>query len=84
MTEEALTVEASMYESIPAVFGGDRVLFSSSPPSGCDQALVVGGVFGTEDIVEGVGFQALLRAVLIDGNPWVTGTDGEKYMGNRP
>ena len=56
MTEEALTVEASMYESIPAVFGGDRVLFSSSPLSGCDRALVGGGVFGTEDIVEGVGF----------------------------
>ena len=83
MTDEALTAEASGYESFPAIFGGDRVFFSSSPPFGCDQALVVGGVSGTEDIVEGVGFQALLRAVLTDGSPWVTGIEREKYMGNR-
>ncbi|KAL6327470.1 hypothetical protein AAG906_020066 [Vitis piasezkii] len=57
MTEEALTAEASRYESIPDVFGGDRVLFSSSPLSGCDRVLVVGGVLGTEVIDEGVGPQ---------------------------
>ncbi|KAL6349008.1 hypothetical protein AAG906_033664 [Vitis piasezkii] len=69
MTDEALTAEASRYESFPAVFGGDQVFFSSSPSSGCDRALVVGG--------------APLRAVLTDGSLWVTGTEGEKYMGNR-
>ncbi|RVW68828.1 hypothetical protein CK203_061584 [Vitis vinifera] len=56
MTEEALTAEASRYESIPAVFGGDRVLFSSSP----------------------------LLGVIGLWCPWVTGIEGEKYMGNRP
>ena len=30
MIDEALTIEASRYESFPAVFGGDRVFFSSS------------------------------------------------------
>ena len=56
MTEEALTAEASKYESILDVFGGDRVLFSSSPLSGCDRVLVVGGVLGMEVIDEGVGY----------------------------
>ena len=56
MTDEALTAETSMCKSIPVAFGEDRVLFSSSPFSGCDRALVVGGVSRTEDTVEGVGF----------------------------
>ena len=84
MTKEALTTEASRYESIPVVFGGDWVLFSFSPLSGCDRALVEGGVLGMEDIDKGVGHQAPLRAVLTDGNLWVMGTEGEKNMGNRP
>ena len=45
---------------------------------------MVGGVSGTEDIVEEVGFQAPLRAVVTDGRLWVMGTEGEKYMGDRP
>ena len=56
MTEEALSAEASRYESITDVFGGDRVLFSSSPLFGCDRVLVVGGVLGMEVIDEGVGY----------------------------
>ena len=83
MTEEALSAEASRYESITDVFGGDWVLFSSSPLSGCDRAMVVGGVMGTVVIDEGVGFQAPLRAVLTDGSPWETGIEGEKNMGIR-
>ena len=83
MTEEALSAEASRYESIIDVFGGDRVLFSSSPLSGCDRAMVVGGVMGTVVIDEGVGFQAPLRAVLTDGSPWETGIEVEKNMGIR-
>ncbi|RVX14304.1 hypothetical protein CK203_017277 [Vitis vinifera] len=62
MTNEVLTAEASRYESFLTVFGGDQVFFSSSPSSGCDRALVVGGVSGTEDTVEGVGFR--LRCAL--------------------
>ena len=84
MIEEALIAEASRYKSIPAVFGEDWVLFSFSPLFGCDRALVVGGVLGTEDIDKGVGYRAPLRAVLTDSSPWVTGTEGEKNMGNRP
>ena len=45
--------------------------------------MVVGGVTGTVVIDEGVGYQASLRAVLIDGSPWETGTEGEKNMGIR-
>ena len=83
MTEEALSTEASRYESITDVFGGDRVLFSSSPLSGCDQAMVVGGVMGTVVIDEGVGYQAPLRAVLTDDSPWEMGIEEEKNMGIR-
>ncbi|RVW13055.1 Transposon TX1 uncharacterized 149 kDa protein [Vitis vinifera] len=55
MTDDALAAEASRYDSFPAIFGGDRDIFSSTPSSGCDQALVVGGVSGSEgvDTVEG-------------------------------
>ena len=56
MTVEALTTEASRYESIPDVFGGNRVLFSSSPLSRCDWALVVGDVLGKKVIDECVGY----------------------------
>ena len=58
MTDDVLAAEASRYDSFPAIFGGDRDIFSSTPSSGCDQALVVGGVSGSEgvDTVEGVGF----------------------------
>ena len=58
MTDDALATEASRYDSFPAIFGGDWDIFSSTPSSGCDQALVVGGVSGSEgvDTVEGVGF----------------------------
>ena len=45
--------------------------------------MVVGGVMGTVVIDEGVGFQALLRAVLTDGSPWEMGIEGEKNMGIR-
>ena len=83
MTEKALSAEASRYESITDVFGGDWVLFSSSPLSGCDQAMVVGGVTGTVVIEEGVGYQAPLRALLTDGSPWETGTEGGKNRGFR-
>ena len=80
MTEEALLAEASRYKSVTDVFGGDQVLFSSSPLFGCNRAMVVGGVRGTVVIDEGVGYQAPLRAVLTDGSPWETGTEGGKNM----
>ena len=76
ITDEALAVEASRYDSFPAVFGGDRDFFSSSPSSGFDRALVVGDFSssGGVDTVEGVGFQAPLCVVLTDGSPWVMET----------
>ncbi|RVX19762.1 hypothetical protein CK203_005385 [Vitis vinifera] len=39
-----------------------------------------GGVRGTVVIDEGIGYQAPLRAVLTDGSPWETGTEGGKNM----
>ena len=42
--------------------------------------MVVGGVRGTVVIDEGIGYQAPLRAVLTDGSPWETGTEGGKNM----
>ena len=83
LTDKALIAEASRYESFPTIFGGDQDIFSSSTSYGCDRALVVGVVYGSEDTVEGVGFQAPLCAVLTDGSPWVMDTEGEKSMGNK-
>ena len=78
MTDEVLAAEASRYDYFPAIFGGDRDIFSSTP-SRCDRALVVGGVSGSKgvDNVEGVGFQAPLCVVLTDGSPWVMDTRGK-------
>ncbi|RVW20304.1 Transposon TX1 uncharacterized 149 kDa protein [Vitis vinifera] len=81
MTEEALSAEASRYEPVIDVLGGDRVHFSSPTLSGCDRAMVVGGVRGPVVIDEGVGYQAPLRALLTDGSPWETGTEGGKNRG---
>ena len=84
MTDEVLAAEASRYDYFPAIFGGDRDIFSSTP-SRCDRALVVGGVSGSKgvDNVEGVGFQAPLCVVLTDGSPWVMDTEGEKSLGDK-
>ncbi|RVW36717.1 hypothetical protein CK203_099199 [Vitis vinifera] len=57
MTEEALSAEASRYEPVTDDLGGDRV-FSSSTLSGCDRAMVVGGV---RVGVEGEVLKLLLR-----------------------
>ncbi|RVX08206.1 hypothetical protein CK203_017772 [Vitis vinifera] len=83
MTEEALSAEASRYEPVTDVLGGDRDFFSSSTLSGCDRAMVVGGVRGTVVIDEDVGYQAPLCAVLTDGSPWETSTEGGKNRGFR-
>ena len=70
ITDEALVVEASRYESFPTIFRGNRDIFSSSPSFGFDRTLVVGDFSGSGgvDIVEEVGFQAPLCDVLTDGS----------------
>ena len=45
--------------------------------------MVVGGVRGTVVIDEDVGYQAPLCAVLTDGSPWETSTEGGKNRGFR-
>ena len=82
ITDEALVTEASRYDSFLSVFGRDQDIFSSTPSSGYDRALVVGEFsgLGEVDVVEGVGFQAPLSAVFTDGNPWVMETKGEKSL----
>ena len=83
MSEEALLAEASRYEPVIDVLGGDRVHFSSSSLSGCDRAMVVGVVRDPVVIDEGDGYHAPLRALLTDGRPWETSTEGGKNRGVR-
>ncbi|RVX17736.1 hypothetical protein CK203_004224 [Vitis vinifera] len=81
ITNEALVAEASRYDSFLFVFGRDQDIFSSTPSSGYDRALVVGEFsgLGEVDVVEGVGFQAPLSAVFIDGNPWEMEVPGSRW-----
>ena len=79
-----LTAKASRYEPYLADFGGVRDFFSSTSSFGCDRALVVRGPSGLDEIVEGVGFQAPLCAMLNDGSPWVMDSEEEQSRGNKP
>ena len=83
MSEEALLAEASKYEPVIDVLGGVRVHFSSSSLSRCDRAMVVGVVRDPVVIDEGDGYHAPLRALLTDGRPWETSTEGGKNRGVR-
>ena len=82
ITNEALVAEASRYDSFLFVFGRDQDIFSSTPSSGYNRALVLGEYsgLGGVDAVKGVCFQTPLSAVLTDGSPWVMETKGEKSL----
>ncbi|KAL6319524.1 hypothetical protein AAG906_014200 [Vitis piasezkii] len=73
ITDEALVAEASRYDSFLSVFGRDQDIFSSTPSSGYDRALVVGEFsgLGEVDVIEEVGFQAPLSAEMeVFGSRW--------------
>ena len=82
ITDEALVVEASKYDSSPSNLVGVWDILFSTPSFGYDQALVLGesSGLGRLDTVEGVGFQALLSVILATGSSWVMETKGEKSL----
>ncbi|RVW84967.1 Symplekin [Vitis vinifera] len=71
--DEALAVEASRYDSFPAVFGGDRDFFSSSPSSGFDRAWWWGIFLAREGVREEVDepeFDEARQKREVSGSSW--------------